>query len=170
MAVKDDGDGEGGADMKRIERLRRQMLGGGYERRTRNGKVSGKRERRGDGIRTVAGTGGRKIHPTPRKRAGHDGDSESEDEEGRSSVGKSKSSGALKRGKELGAGSVHDANDDANDGVVVGGESEMRDAGEGLKRRLRGSERAGNYLDEVLADRALKRRKKRRKRGGVVEG
>ena len=140
------------------ERLGRQLLGRDYGRVI--GKVKGEigvgRASHGAGVVGMGrGRGrGNKSHPAPPRR---DVGGDSEDEGGRSSLGKSKL-GKRKRVQGRESDHVGDGGLEAEKAAVYGLEEE-----EGLKKR------AGNYLDEVLADRSLKKGKKKRKKERAAE-
>lgn len=149
------------------EKLRKELLGRDYLRK----KMAGGKRKRGDGgvgvgvgtggsARDGAGVGGwgRKPRPAPAER---EVDGGSEDEEGgRSSVGKSKL-GVRKRRRELGDDGVQ-----AKDGVL---EEPERPVVQELEVRAGVVKRGGGYLDEVLADRLKKKRKKSKSKGGDRE-
>lgn len=123
------------------DKLRKQLLGRDYDKKQRSATKYG--ESRGSGPLQV----GSKPKPRtiPTKRAADD---DSEYDEGRSSIGKS-----VKRthtNPEL--ETAEDAMMDTNqiEGLSSKGESQP------LKK-------ASNYLDEVLAERSLKKRKKGKK-------
>ena len=159
-------------EMSGNERLRRQLLGRDFVAKGKR-VVDGKRG--GGGARVVGmgmgigmGERGGKLRaapPPPTRREGHgdgdgDGDGDSKDEGGRSSLGKLKR-GKRKRQEERASGPVVEDS-------VGSGEDKAAAGGSEARRRL--GKRAGNYLDEVLADRLRKKGKKRKKKKeGVVD-
>lgn len=152
IGAKAPADGEGRREeWSANERLGRQLLGRDYGRVMGKGKGGGGS---GKGVGVVGMGRGNKLHPAPAKG---EVDADSEDEGGRSSLGKSKNG---KRKRLEGRGS-----DPVEDGVL---EAEMS-AAHGLGARSKSKKRASNYLDEVLADRSVKKRKKSRKKEGAVE-
>ena len=92
---------------------------------------------------------------------GKDGD-EDEEEGGRSSLGKPKEGDRWKRkGREEVV--VRTATDDDDGGGALGGR--VGNGNEKGRQKVMKRGRGTNYLDEVLARRALKRRKKEKKEG-----
>ena len=149
LAENENGDGEPrGEEVTVNERLRIQLLGRDHVKS--RAKAKGRREA---GAVALAMRMGTKPVPAPAKREERgEGDGLSEDDEGgRSSLGKSKN-GA--RAQQL----LEERESAAADGGV-----------EGLEDEDARPRRAGNYLDEVLADRSLRRRKKRKEKDGSVD-
>ncbi|MCJ1429100.1 hypothetical protein MMC29_007013 [Sticta canariensis] len=128
--------------------LRRQLLGRDYKKLQANRSSDGTKS--GFGVRQVRV----KSLPTPLKRPVD----ESDDEGGRSSLGRSKRSKLdkeLQNGKMEAAGTKGEAIDSNTTTALTA--SQVR-------------EKSGNYLDEVLANKSLKKskKKKRKTRHSVV--
>lgn len=123
------------------ERLREQLLGKDYLKR-RAGRTKGE-ERPGFGVLGLAS----KPRPTSARREKED---DSDDEGGRSSLGRSKHGKIKKRGRE---------ETDAVDGVTA--DTTVLEA-RGVDKASQAPKRTSNYLDEVLAERLQKKRKKSR--------
>ena len=147
----DDEGGKRGREREGNEKLRRELLGKGAGR--------------GQGNVNMKAVGSKpRAVPIPAKRKEHQ-DSISDDEEGgRTSLGKAKN-GVRKRVRGEG---YDDAADD--DGIVVletekkaAAYSMKRESKEGLRITMKSKRGGGNYLDEVLADRLLKKKKRRKK-------
>ena len=149
LAENENGDGDlQGEEVMVDERLRIQLLGRDHVKS--QARAKGRREA---GAVALAMRMGTRPVPAPAKREERgDGDGLGEDDEGgRSSLGKSKNGARapqLLEERELAA---------ADDGV------------KGLEDENARPRRAGTYLDEVLADRSLRRRKKSKEKDGSVD-
>lgn len=133
------------------DKLRKQLLGKDYVKKLKNGTKAA----------TTLGSGqwqgGSKPKPSsvPTKRAADDDDSE--DEGGRSSLGKTVKGTGTKAGSKT-----------AEEATL---EIKQMDGG-GSEAETKPLKRPSNYLDEVLAERSLKKRKKskKRKKAQVIGG
>lgn len=172
--------------MAQNEKLRKQLLGSAYVRNERNngdmtargerGAERGREKETRDSMGVGVRLGNRPRWPEQR------GDLESEEEEGRSGLGRRKGGVVAKRrrgvgvrvdggggdGDELGDGGG-DVDGDGEE-LVKGGERESENERDRLKVVKKGKGRGGNYLDEVLAERLQKRRKKGRRKDGILAG
>lgn len=137
-------------DLSSNEKLRKQLLGRDYAKKLKNGTTSA----------TTSGSGpwqgGSKPKPSslPTKRGADDDDSE--DDMGRSSLGKSVKGTGTKSGSKT--------------AEVATVETKQMDGGS--EAEMKSLKRPSNYLDEVLAERSLKKRKKskKRKKAQVIDG
>ncbi|KAK0508578.1 hypothetical protein JMJ35_008854 [Cladonia borealis] len=133
-------DGEAKMEATSIDKLRKQLLGKDHAKRHADGKGREAQNRSKSGPLHV----GSKPHTMRRE------DDDSEDDEGRSSLGKSKHR-------------VHKMEEGVDTGVI----SLMQSDNAMLDQPVsppRPSKRASNYLDEVLADRSRKKQKSKRKK------
>ena len=127
------------------DKLREQLLGRDHARK----HADGKRKREDNEPYSKPLPIGSKPRPTPSKQQAEE---DSEDDGGRSSLGKSRNATPKKPFQQ----SIGPGEDDA-------AESEVRKV-DGQAGSPRPPKRASNYLDEVLADRSRKKHKKRKKR------
>ncbi len=161
--------------MKGNEQLKIALLGRDYKR-ARGAGAGASGAGAGAGAQT-----GRKGSKPRRLRAGRDGDGGSDDDDGggRSSLGraklgagkgKGKGKGKRKGGRVVGDGGGDEGEDEVEDGDEDGDGVEDEVDGVlhaekiaiyGAKTRVQAPKRASNYLDEVLAERSRKRRKKK---------
>jgi hypothetical protein len=127
------------------DKLRKQLLGSDYAKKHADRK---RRAEAKDSHRSplTAGSKPRPAQPKPRV------EDDSEDDGGRSSLGKSKM-GAFKR--------PHHPNARSNENDALDAEDPKVDGPTGSPRPPK---RASNYLDEVLADRSRKKHKKSKKK------
>lgn len=148
--VREDGVVERGG-MSGNDRLRKQLLGKDHIKKLARGKRA-----HGPG---AVGMADQRRPAAPARREEHDWDSG--DEGGRSSLGKSKLGARKHRLKE-------EEEEEQESGRVDDETEEL--AAQGSKVRAKEvPKRASNYLDEVLADRSLRRRKKSRKKDRAME-
>lgn len=179
-----DRDGDGGGDghghgngegeglkkrqemMKGNEKLKIQLLGRDYRKKMGKGKRIFGNGKNDASTSAVAIGADQKPRPERTRREEHQSESE-DDEGGRSSLGKSKRGvGVLRKRHRLLEGLEDGVVEDEDEDGGVEGE---RVAAYGLEVRSGGKKRASGYLDEVLADRARRKRKKGRRRKEVVE-
>ena len=132
------------------DKLRKQLLGSDYARKHKNGD-----RRNGEQIvKSNPFPTGSKPCPTPSKQYAED---DSDDDRGRSSLGKSKQRATKNRVQQS-------INPDEND-LAKPDKTEK----DGLLES-RPPKRSSNYLDEVLADRSRKKHKKSKKqKKGQIE-
>lgn len=157
--------------MAKNEKLKIQLLGRDWAMKMKMARGKGKygagtlTSTSSDTVATISTKAKTKHPPAGTKRAGYNNSGSEDDEAGRSSLGKSKNAALLKRGIE-GFEIDDDVRDEGDGGF-------KRDKGAMCEKDMRSNpgakKRASGYLDEVLADRALrKRRKKGRREEGAV--
>lgn len=145
--------------MKGNEKLKIQLLGRDYAQKIVKGKMKSQAGK--DSASTsILATGAEKRPPPARTRREEDHIESEDDERGRSSLGKSKCGVLRKRRRLEGLGDGGLEHEDGVEGEGV--------VGYGLVR-LGTEKRRSGYLDEVLADRAKRKRKKGRRKEGVGE-
>lgn len=133
-------DGEVKMEATSIDKLRKQLLGKDHAKK----HADGKRREEQNKSRLGALHLGSKPHTRQREDDG------SEDDEGRSSLGKSKHR-------------VHEIEEGVDTGVIFLKQSDRAMLDQPVNPP-RSTKRASNYLDEVLADRSRKKRKSKRKK------
>ena len=154
LGAKDEGREKRDRDKDGLEKLRRELLGS--RRKSGVGNVSAS---------SRAGGLGRSQMPVAvavkrsGERSGGNDEEEEEEEGGRSSLGKAKArdSGKRKWREKVVVGN----DDDDDDGVLERKENGNGNGNEKGSQKAVKRGRGGNYLDEVLAGRVLKRRKKK---------
>lgn len=130
-------------DLSSNEKLRKQMLGNDYVKRLK--------QRGREGSKPGRGLQGMGSKPRPASTKREVDDDESEEDEGRSSLGKSRQDAKRRR--------VEPENEADVDATVDGEE-----AGGDVEGDSKPQKKASNYLDEVLAERSQKKRKKNKKK------
>ena len=131
------------------DKLREQLLGRNHARK----HPDGKRKREDNEPHSKPLLIGGKPRPTPSKQQAEE---DSEDDGGRSSLGKSKNATPKKPIQQ----SIDPAEDDAAESKVP--------KVDGQAGSPRPPKRPSNYLDEVLADRSRKKHKKSKKRKSQI--
>ncbi|KAF6231011.1 hypothetical protein HO173_010711 [Letharia columbiana] len=139
-------------EMSGNDRLRKQLLGKDHVKKLARGKRA-----RGAG---AVGVANQRRPAAPARREEHDWDSG--DEGGRSSLGKSKLGARKHRLKE------EEGEEEQESGRVDDETEELAAHGSNVRAK-EVPKRGSNYLDEVLADRSLRRRKKSRKKDRAME-
>ena len=146
------------------EKLKMQLLGRDYAKILAKGRRNVDAGKCGASAVATRTRTEKKPRPAQARREGHISHS-SDDEGGRSSLGKVKLGGQKRRCEELEDGVVEDEDEDEDGGVRM-----KKAAAYNADVKLGAKKRGNGYLDEVLADRARRKRKKGRRKDGAVDG